>query len=193
MTDLFAEDLDATVGLERVAAISRQLAEADGLDETLQAIVDLSVTYLAHCDGATLMLVEQGGRVITPASTDLDARRVDLAQYETGQGPCLSAMQQRETVVIADLHDEERWPQWQDAVRELGWRSMLGLRLFVADDTMGALNLYSRSPGGFPMASRLLGQVFASIAAVAMKVPSAMPASTAHWRHVTTSARPRAS
>lgn len=169
MTELFAEDLDATVGLERVATISRQLAEAEGLDETLQAIVDLSVRYLAQCDGATLMLVEKGGRVITPASTDLDARRADLAQYETGQGPCLSAMQQRVTIVIVDMHDEDRWPQWRAAVRELGWRSMLGLRLYIADDTMGALNIYSRSPDGFPAASQLLGQVFASIAAVAMK------------------------
>ena len=164
-----AEQLEGQAALERVASIARQLAEAEDLDATLQRTVDLSTEYLEHCDGATLMLIDRGDRVITPAFTSLDARRADAAQYDTGQGPCLTAMQQHETIVIEDLDTEQRWPQWRDEVSQLGWRSMVGLRLFLAQDTMGALNLYSRSTDGFPQASQLLAQVFASLAAVAMK------------------------
>ena len=165
----FGEALEGVAALERIAGIGRRMAEAEGLDETLQRIVDLAAAYLEHCDGATLMLIELGGAVITPASTHVAARRADLAQVETGQGPCLSSMELQETTVIDDFDTEERWPDWRAAVRDLGWRSMVGLRLYIADDTMGALNLYSRRTEGFPPSSRVLAQVFASLAATAMK------------------------
>ena len=167
--DASAEQLQGQTALERVAFIARRLAEAEDLDATLQRVVDLSTEYLEHCDGATLMLIERGDRIITPAFTSLDARRADTAQYDTGQGPCLTAMQQHETIVIEDLATEQRWPQWREEVSQLGWRSMVGLRLFLAEDTMGALNLYSRRTGGFPQATQSLAQVFAALAAVAMK------------------------
>lgn len=165
----FAEELDGIEGLQRAASLSRQLAAQRDVDEVLQAIVDLSVGYLQHCDGASLMFVDAAGKVITPASTDLAAFESDQAQYRNDEGPCLSAMRTHDAVVIEDLAEEERWPDWREEVASLGWQSMTGLRLFVGDDTMGALNLYAREPGAFPPPSALLAEVFASIAAVAMK------------------------
>ena len=165
----FAETLLGTAGPGRVAGIARQLAEVEGLAAAMDLIVDLSVGYLEHCDGATIMFVERGGRIATPAATDESARRADVAQHELGEGPCLSALREHELVVVGDLSAEARWPRWQAEVLEPGWRSMVGLRLFLADDTMGALNLYSRRPDGFPTGSQDLGQAFAAVAAVAMK------------------------
>lgn len=168
MPDEGAEGLTGAAGLERVAGIARQLAAAESLDETLQGVVDLAVDYVEHCDGATLMLI-RGGEVITPAFSGPDARQVDLAQYRVGEGPCLSAMQEHETVSIDELETEARWPRWRTAISDLGWRSMVGLRLFIANSTMGALDLYSRRAAGFDERSRALARVFASHAAVAMK------------------------
>lgn len=155
--------------LERLADVARQLAAAHDLDHTLQLVVDLARSTIAGCDGATLMLIRDGSRMITPASTGLRAYQADQAQYETGEGPCLTALREHETIVIDDLESEDRWPQWRLGVRELGFRSMLGLRLFVGEDTMGALDLYSESPRTFDRHAEMLGQVFASHAAVAMK------------------------
>lgn len=165
----FAEALTGPAGPSRVAAIARQLAEVEGLGATLDLIVDLSMDYLEHCDGATIMFVERGGGFATPAWTDDAARRADVAQHELGEGPCLSALREHDLVVVGDLRAEDRWPRWRAEVLELGWRSMIGLRLFVADDTMGALNLYSHRRDGFPAASQELGETFASVASVAMK------------------------
>ena len=162
------EDLGAMAGLERVARVARRLAEAETLDETLQLIVDLGQDYIDHCDGVTLMFV-RSGKVSTPAFSNLEAMRSDQAQYTAGEGPCLSAMREQETMVIEDLSEEERWPAWREEISDLRWRSMIGLRLFIAEDTLGALNLYSREPHGFDTESQQLGQVFASHAAVAMK------------------------
>ena len=162
------EDLEGTDALQRVADIARQLAAAESLDQTLQRIVDTATEYIEQCDGATLMIV-RSGEVSTPAASHVDAKRADEAQYATGEGPCLSSMREHETIVIDDIAADERWPDWRDEVDGLGWRSMLGLRLFVAEDTLGALDLYSRQRDGFDRESQVLGQVFASHAAVAMK------------------------
>lgn len=151
-----------------VATIARRLAEADGLDALLQRIVDLGEAYLDGCDGVSLMLVRRGG-ISSPAYSSRVAYESDLAQYETDEGPCLEAMRQHETIVIDDLRQEPRWPSYRERALELGVRSMASFRLFLLEDTMGALDFYSRSPGTFGDQARLIGRVFASHAAVAMK------------------------
>jgi GAF domain-containing protein len=155
--------------LDVVAQLARRLAEADGLDDLLHRIVDLGDDYLEDCDGASLMLIRRRGRISSPAYSSSVAYRSDLAQYEADEGPCLEAIRQHETIVIDDLEDEERWPEYRTRALELGVRSMASFRLFVHEDTMGALNFYSRRPGVFGAKARLLGQVFASHAGVALK------------------------
>lgn len=169
MTERAGEQLTGTAALERVAGIARALSEAEDLDTTLQLVVDLAVGYIEPCDGATMLFIRPDGEVVTPAWSGQQARAADLAQHKTGEGPCFSALREHRTIVIDDLASEDRWPKWRAEVSELGWRSMVGLRLFVAGDTMGALNLYSSRSGGFDTHAQALAHVFASHAAVAMK------------------------
>ena len=71
-----------------------------------------------------------------------------------------------------DLAAEDRWPQFsRRASEETGIRSMIGFRLFVREDTLGALNLYSSQVAGFEGDATALGAVFASHAALAMATP----------------------
>ncbi|MFA9447187.1 GAF domain-containing protein [Egicoccus sp. AB-alg6-2] len=146
--------------LERIGVIARELSVADGLQATLQRIVDLGEDILEHCDGVSMMLVGRGGVVHSPAYSSSVAYESDLAQYATGQGPCLGAIEQHETIVIDDLELEQRWPDYRAKALELGVRSMISFRLFVTDDSLGALNMYSRQPNAFARRSQLLGQVF---------------------------------
>jgi transcriptional regulator with GAF, ATPase, and Fis domain len=155
--------------LERIGAIGLELSDADGLQLTLQRIVDLGQELLEHCDGASLMLIGRGGRIETPAYSTSQAHASDLAQYATGEGPCLEAIAEQGTIVIDDLETEERWPAYRREALAIGVRSMLSLRLFVTEDSLGALDLYSRRPHAFDRRSRLVGQVFAAQASVAMK------------------------
>lgn len=155
--------------LERIGAIGRELAETEGLQATLQRIVDLGEDMLEHCDGVSMMLIGRGGVIRTPAASSKVAYESDMVQYATGQGPCLEAIRQHDTVLMADLETEERWPDYRARVLELGVRSMLSLRLFITEDSMGALDMYSRWPNAFDRRSQLVGQVFAAQASVAMK------------------------
>jgi transcriptional regulator with GAF, ATPase, and Fis domain len=155
--------------LERVGAIGRELSEADGLQATLQLIVDLADDLLQHSDGGSLMLIGRGRVIDSPAYSSSVAYESDMAQLATGQGPCLDAIGQEHTTVIEDFETERRWPDYRARTLELGMRSMISFRLFVTDDSMGALNLYSRRPNGFDRRSQILGQVYAAQASVAMK------------------------
>lgn len=154
------------VGLSEIA---RQLAETHGIDELLQLAVELAVRHLDGCDGGSVMLVCRGGTITTPASTSPTATAIDRAQSEADEGPCLESLREHHTVVIEDLADEQRWPHYVEAALAAGARSTLSVRLFLLEDSMGALNLYSRSPSAFGEASVILGQVLASHAAVALK------------------------
>lgn len=155
--------------LEHVADIARQLSREEELDGLLQRVVDLGHEEIENCDGVSMMLVLEGGRVSTPAFSSTVARDSDLAQYTTQQGPCLEAMQSRATVIINDLAEEARWPQYRERALALGVRSMLGVRLFQAQDTMGALDFHSATPHAFGRRAQLYAQVFGAHAAIAIK------------------------
>lgn len=172
MSDAAAEELehDRTM-LERVAVIARELAAARTVDETLQRVVDLGQNYVPGCDAASLSIIHD--RVVsTPAYSHRLSYEVDQAQYRTGEGPCLEAIVQRDTTLLPDLEAETRWPLWREAIAEHGVRSMISFRLAVLpgdDATIGALNMLSTHTDAFGEESRLLGEVFASHAAVALR------------------------
>lgn len=88
---------------------------------------------------------------------------------QVGQGPCLDAIRHFEVFQCGRLVEEDRWPAFSKrAFDETGVTSMLAFRLFVDEDTMGALNLYSKGPDAFDYESTEIGSVFAAHAAVAL-------------------------
>jgi len=158
----------ASADTETFAEIARSLLAEDDVQKTLQKIVDLAVETIDGCDYAGITFLK-GKKVDTPAASHDIPRIVDAIQYETGEGPCLSAIKDHEVFQSGDLGTESRWPDFAArAKRETGVTSMLSFRLFVAGDTMGALNLYSKAGDAFKERSRTVGLVFAAHAAVAL-------------------------
>ncbi len=151
------------------AEIARELASQRTLDETLQRVVDLAPRTIDGCDSATISFVHRGGKISSPAFSDALAKDADELQYQVGEGPCLNAIRDRETHLVDDLGEEERWPKFREGALELGIRSMLTFRLFLEHDTLGALNLYSRRAHAFDDDAVTIGTIFASHSAVALK------------------------
>lgn len=155
--------------LEQLAEIAHILSEADDLDELLQLIVDLGEGYLDGCDGASMMLIGKNRSITSPAFSSRVAYQSDLAQYEADEGPCLDALRDHRVYMVDDLETETRWPVYRDLALKLGIRSMLSYRLFAKGSTFGALDFYSRRPHAYSEYSKIIGQVFASHAGVALK------------------------
>jgi transcriptional regulator with GAF, ATPase, and Fis domain len=150
------------------ADIARALLSEDTVEATLQRIVDLAVETVEGCECAGITFV-RGGQWSTPASTSEVPPAVDSIQYETGEGPCLDAIREHEVFQTDDLSQEERWPRFAPrAAAETAVVSMLCFRLFVEEDTLGALNLYAMIPAAFDDDDRAVGSVFAAHAAVAL-------------------------
>ena len=150
------------------ADVARVLVAEDDVEATLKKITTLAVETIDGCHHAGVSLV-QGRKISTPAASDDVPGQVDAIQYETDQGPCLDAIREHETFRIDDLAAEDRWPKFSKrAAEETGVTSILSFRLFAEEDTLGALNLYSKQAGAFDDEALAVGSVFATHSAVAL-------------------------
>lgn len=151
-----------------MAGAARALQAEEGPQRTLQKFTELAVEGVEGCDYAGVSMVS-GDEITTPAATDDVPVDVDRIQYETGQGPCLDAIRHHEVFRTGDLRKEDRWPKFATrATQETGVRSMLAVRLFLAEDTFGSLNLYSMRPDAFTDDSAVVARLLATQAAVAL-------------------------
>src|SRR3954452_24490957 len=153
---------------QAVAQVARCLHAEASAQATLQRMVELAVSTIHGCEHAGVSIVN--GAIDTPAASDDVPRQVDAVQYDTGEGPCLSAIREHQVFRTDDLQTERRWPSFSArATGETGVRSMLSFRLFLEQDTLGALNLYAQRPRAFDEDSVRAGEVFAAHAAVALE------------------------
>ncbi|WP_447002096.1 GAF and ANTAR domain-containing protein [Saccharothrix isguenensis] len=151
--------------LSQVAlTLHQQTSTQDTLDEIVRAAVE-TVPGARH---AGLMMVLTKHRVRTVSVTSDLPGQVDQIQYDTGQGPCLDALYQEKVVSMPDVAQETRWPAFAERAALLEVSSMLSFQLFVQDDDLGALNLYSPDTEAFDEDSARVGSLFASHAAVAL-------------------------
>lgn len=154
---------------EAFALLARELHAESGPEKTHDRVTRAAVEVVDGCDHAAISLIHRRGRIDTVAATGEIPSRVDQIQYATQQGPCLDAIVEHDVYRIDDLAAESRWPDFsRRAFDETGVRSMLAFRLFLAEDTMGALNLYSVHVDAFTERSHVVGALLAAHAAVAM-------------------------
>jgi GAF domain-containing protein len=147
--------------------IARTLVAETDPQATLQRIVILAVETIDGCEHAGISVIE-GKKVISPASSDHIPKVVDDIQSETGEGPCVDAISDHEVFQTGSLSTEGRWPDFTSrTIAQSGIESILSLRLFTDETTMGALNLYSTQTDAFNDHDVAIASVFAAHAAVA--------------------------
>lgn len=159
---------DTAPDAEAFAQLALDLHDVDGLDETVDRILDFAVSMFG-CRYAGIILVHGGSRVETVAATDPVVEGLDAIQLEAGEGPDLELIADRHEVLIHDVRRETRWPRWCAAVEDAGMRSMLGSRLYTTQRVIGSLNLYDPAPDAFDDADADVLHMLARHAAVAMQ------------------------
>ena len=154
---------------ERMAEAARALQHQDDTQATLNSAVTLALRNVEGCDAAGISFVHQRKLIDTPAATEELVVVADRLQYELGEGPCLDAIWEEEAVYSGRLAHDQRWLRWgPGAVEKTGAKSVLAFRLFTDENTLGALNLYSRSNDGFSQDDRDDGLALAAQIAVAV-------------------------
>ncbi|GAA1348797.1 GAF and ANTAR domain-containing protein [Saccharothrix algeriensis] len=148
------------------ARVSGLLLSAETVNNGLALVTALAKESFAGTAGAGITLLDQAGDRVTAAATDAVVERADALQYELGQGPCLTAWEQRAVVRVDDLDREERWPDWVRAVAGVGLRSVLSAPLLLDGKLLGAMKVYASGPGAYGEREEHLLTMFATQAAI---------------------------
>ncbi|GHF50439.1 GAF domain-containing protein [Amycolatopsis bartoniae] len=133
---------------QALEVLSEAVAETDELGPLLQAVCAQVVRVVPGADMASITIL-RGDGASTVASTDERAVKIDAAQYDEGDGPCLRAARNGETVCV-DLPAAERmWPHFAAVTHGQGVGSYLAAPLDVAEGLTGAVNLFGFGDHGF--------------------------------------------
>lgn len=164
------ESSGAADGLDELAVqfseFARVVQQEDDPHSALVEIVRAAIDLVPGCDEGSISVVLGRQKVTSEAPSGGLPEAVDALQQKYG-GPCLDAVYEHETVRVADMASEQRWPEFSQRALDLGAAGMLSFQLYVEGDNLGALNLFSRTANAFDDESEHIGLLFAAHAAVA--------------------------
>ena len=152
--------------------------------DLLRDVAEFAAQAIPSIDGAGVALIDPQlgiSSVRTWAATELLVHDIDIVQYdELNEGPCITCMQSRRTMVSGSLGSDNRWPHFGGRVARMRVHSALALPLIVGDQVIGSINAYAKGRDAFPEHAVQLGSHFARPAAVS--VYNAQLLASAHER-----------
>lgn len=166
--------MDAKLPLaDELAAVSLRMSGLLLSRETVGSVLDL-ITSLARdtvagSTGSGTTLIDPDGSRTSAAATDPLVEAADGLQYESGEGPCLTAWARCTTIRVDDLDDPAvaaRWPRWTEAARPLGVAAVLSAPLVAGGEALGAMKVYADRPNTFGPHDEHLMERFAAQAAI---------------------------
>ncbi|OBG23770.1 GAF and ANTAR domain-containing protein [Mycobacterium sp. 852002-51057_SCH5723018] len=152
----------------RMAELAREIAAPRQLEQILADVTTTAVQLIPAADIAGVLLVKKGGEFESLADTDSLVAQLDKLQHDFGEGPCADAALNETIVRTDDLRSEPRWPRYAPAAVERGVLSSLSFKLYTAERTAGALNLFSFKANVWDTEAETIGSVFAAHAAAAI-------------------------
>jgi GAF domain-containing protein len=136
---------DEPLFLRTLSKLARVLPASYDVGAVLAELTG-SVTGVLGLAGSGVSLAEDGKlrfvTAVTAASSDLE--RVQ-EQYQ--RGPCREAFDTGESVSVPDVRlSGHMWPEFAEAARRVGVAGVAGIPMRLADQTVGALDLYAAEP-----------------------------------------------
>lgn len=153
--------------VDRLSRVNKLLRTQRSLPAKLETVVAIATRTIRNCDSAGISLLIDG-KPTTSAVSDHLAVEIDLVQYETGEGPCLSAMRDSKIVRVDVIGEDSRFSRFTPGALDREMHSFLSVPLNAADRTVGTLNLYSHQPNGFGEEAEQAAQPLADYAAEAI-------------------------
>ncbi len=135
-----------------------------------QGLCDAAVQLIDGCDRASLML-RRRSTVTTAAASDEVARSIDDLERDLGEGPCIDAIDndQPDQHHCTDLSEGSKWPALaRQIMQDTPVRGMAGFRIRLSKDLVGALNVFSDTPGALTEHSLDQASMLSAFASVAL-------------------------
>lgn len=169
-----AERQPEAVEHPRAALVETFVTLADTLVDDFDLVEFLSmltarVVEHSMATEAGILLADESGDLQVMAASKERTRLLELFQIQNAQGPCQECFSTGEPVEVPDLELERgRWPQFAPKAVTVGFRSVLAVPMRLRGEVLGAMNLFSASPGEVDPADRTLVQALADIATIGL-------------------------
>jgi len=154
---------DVISAMQHLAAT---IQNEDSLGAALAKIAATATTSVPGCDAASIALSIEG-RPVTAAITARVALELDMTQYDTHDGPCLSSFRSLSTLRLDVAEGGDEFPHFSRAARLRGVHGVLSVPALWGDDIVGTLNLYNRT-GQFDETAETIAAVLAAQVTVAV-------------------------
>jgi ANTAR domain/GAF domain len=152
----------------RMAELARAVAAPRGLEDILADVTAAAKELIPGVDTAGILLIGKGGKFDSVGGTSDLPYRLDDVQMKFNEGPCVEAALDELIVRTDDFRTETRWPRYSPAVAEMGVLSGLSFKLYTAERTAGALNLFGFQPNVWDTEAETIGAVLAAHAGAAI-------------------------
>jgi GAF domain-containing protein len=155
-----------------------QLADLRTSPVTVESALERVVATAAALfgvDGTALMLADRDQVLRNLAVSDDRAAQLEELQAEHGEGPCVDAFDDKESVAADDLGADDRWPDFSPAAVERGLRAVLASPIPYSDQAVGVVAVLAGRPHAWTEAEREAIVAFTELAA--MLILNAMEAS----------------
>ncbi len=114
------------------------------VEQVCSRVAHLAQHTIAGVDEVSVTML-RGPCADTMAATGPLAAELEEHQYAADAGPCLHAARHRDTVLVADMRTESRWPAYTAQAVHVGVLGSLSVPLALPQGSGGALNLYTHS------------------------------------------------
>ncbi len=131
-----------------MSSLRRLQDRADQESDLRSALNDVTEACVEMFDvaGSGIMIADDQNILRYAAASDGPGRQLEVAESNTGQGPCTEAFVTDRTVAVADLAVEHQWPDLLKAVGPLQIRAVLGVPVRLGAITIGTLDVYRNRP-----------------------------------------------
>jgi GAF domain-containing protein len=163
-TDVSSADELAGVFARVAGLVLPERTVGSGLD----LLVSLALQTTPAALGAGVTASNAEGRCVTVAGSTQAVERVDQAQYDLDDGPCLTAWRESRRVLVDDVSTDDRWPRWGRLALDAGVRSSLSVPMVAGERALGAVKLYAPTPSAFGDRDEELMRLIAAQAALFM-------------------------
>lgn len=153
---------------EAIRALSQFLVADSSIGDTLHRVAEITENAVAPVAYVGISLLDAQGEPTTAVFTDDASPQIDKAQYDAGDGPCLTSWRERRVVGIADTSSPTEYAEFCRAAADHGIRSTLSMPLVASGQGIGAMNLYSEGTDAFSADDEELAGQLATTAAVVL-------------------------
>jgi GAF domain-containing protein len=137
-----------SIDTQALDASLRRLAARGAVQDVVPALEDVTAACVELFDisGSGIMIADEQNITRYVAASNSVSRALEVAESQTGQGPCTTAFVTNEIVASTDITSDDRWPDLASALTASGVHAMLGVPVRLGGVPVGTLDVYRDRP-----------------------------------------------